>query len=175
MFHFACTDEVKVVNKNILNRRYEHFFQQKNETLTHFFNHFNFLVHDMCRLNMHNTRNSLMLKFLDLLNDSWEHNVDVLKNSEKIATMDLAYLFGNLRNHEETKILRKEIMQDTHRDKYVGLYSNKSQESDSDFSDESDGEALIIKRYISTNDHKPSGFRRFQSNTGSSSSKYFDA
>lgn len=61
-------------------------------------------------LNMKKTRNSLVIKFLDLLNDIWEHRVDVLKNNEKIATMDLASLFANLCSHEETKILRKDIM-----------------------------------------------------------------
>lgn len=79
----------------------------------------------MYRLNMKKTRNSLVLKFLDSLNNSWEHHVDVLNNNENIATMDLASLFGNLRKHEETKILWKEIMRDTYRDKSVALYSKK--------------------------------------------------
>lgn len=83
------------------------------------------------------TINSLPLKFLDSLNDSYEHHVDVLKKNEQIATMDLASLFGNLRNHEETKILQKGIMFDTHGDTFFALYSKKSQESDSDFSEES--------------------------------------
>lgn len=101
----------------------------------------------MRRLNMNKTWNSLVLKLLDSLSDSWEHHVNVLKNNEKTATMDLSSLFGNLRNHEETKILRKEIMQDTHKNKSLALYLNNStQNSDNDFSDESKGESLIVKR-----------------------------
>lgn len=70
-----------------------HLFQQKNEPLTQLFNQFNFLVNDMCRLNKNITRNSLGLKFLDSMNNSWEHHADGLKESEKNATMDLSSLF----------------------------------------------------------------------------------
>lgn len=38
---YEGTDEVKVINKNSLNRLYRHFFKQKNESLTQVFNHFN--------------------------------------------------------------------------------------------------------------------------------------
>ena len=59
-----------------------------------------------------------------------------------MAIVDLASLFGNLRNHEEMKILPKEIMRNTHNDRYVALYSKKSpQSSDNDFFDESEGES----------------------------------
>lgn len=48
-------------------------------------------------------------------------------------------------------------------------YSKKSiQNSDRDFSDESEGEALIVKCYIGRSDDKPSGPRRFQSKLDSS-------
>ena len=47
---YEGTDEVKFVNKNNLNWWYEHFFQQKNETLTQVVNCFDCLVNDMCRL-----------------------------------------------------------------------------------------------------------------------------
>ena len=67
-----------------------------------------------------------------------------------MATMDLSLLFGNLRNHEETKILCMEITRDTHRDRYVALYSKKfAPNNDNDLSNESKGEALIVKNYIS--------------------------
>ena len=77
-----------------------------------------------------------MLKFLDSLGEKWEHHADVLKNSEKLKTMDLQSLFGNLRNFEETKALRKEIMKDSHSNKSVALYSSKRGLSDSDESSE---------------------------------------
>lgn len=50
------------------------------------------------------------------MNDSWEHHVHALKNSEKIDTMDLSSLFGNLLTYDETKILHKETMRDTNKD-----------------------------------------------------------
>lgn len=84
--------------------------------------------------------NALVLKFLDSLNDSWEHDIDVLKNNAKIATMDISSLFGNFFSHEETKILRKEIMWDTQWNKFRDpLFKEITPNSDIEFSDESEG------------------------------------
>ena len=69
------------------------------QTLTQTFNRFNCLVNDMRRLNIHKAKKVLVLKFLDSLNDECEHHVDVLKNSEKIETMNLSSMFVNLRNY----------------------------------------------------------------------------
>ena len=72
--------------------------------------------------------------------------------------MDQSLLFGNIRNHEEIKILHKEVMSDTHNDRSVSLCSNNSPlNSDSDFFDESDGEPLIVKCYISRSTRNLSG------------------
>lgn len=54
-------------------------------------------------------------------------------------------------------------MQDSYNNKYLALYSKNSfQNNDSDFYDDSEGEALIVKWYISKSDKKPSGLKRFQ-------------
>ena len=80
MVVYKGTDKVKVVNKNNLNRRYKHLFHQKLNILVKFFNFFNYLVNDMCRINMKKkTRKSLVLKFLDSLNDSSEYHVDIIR------------------------------------------------------------------------------------------------
>lgn len=52
---------------------------------------------------MNKAKNSLVLKFLESMNHRWEHHVDVLKNSKKIATMDLTSLFGNIHNPKKQK------------------------------------------------------------------------
>ena len=49
-------------------------------------------------------------------------------------------MFGNLRNFEETKALRKEIMKDSHNYKSVALYSSKKSLSDTDESSKEDTE-----------------------------------
>lgn len=60
--------------------------------------------------------------------------------------------------------------------KYVALYSKKSlPNSDNKFYDESEGEILIVKRYISQSDKKPSGSRRFPPKFDSSASKGYVA
>ncbi|KAL4563399.1 hypothetical protein LXL04_027440 [Taraxacum kok-saghyz] len=90
---FEGTNEVRRTNINNLNKKYEHFFAQKNETLTETFNMFNCLVNDMRRLSINKHRSELVLKFLDSLGEKWEHHANVLKNSEKLNTMDLQSLF----------------------------------------------------------------------------------
>ena len=73
---YEGTEEVKAVNKNSLNRQYKHFFAKKGETFTQSFNRFNCLVNDMRRLGIHKSKQVLVLKFLDSLNDEWEHHID---------------------------------------------------------------------------------------------------
>ena len=63
----------------------------------------------------------LVLKFLDFLGKSYEHHVDVLKNGEKIDSMDLNSLFSNLQNYEEAKALRKETIKESNKEKSVTL------------------------------------------------------
>lgn len=67
----------------------------------------------------------LLLKFLDSLGKSWEHHANVLRNNEKINTMDLNSLFGNLCNYEETKSLRRDIMKDSGKENFVALFQKK--------------------------------------------------
>lgn len=61
----------------------------------------------MQRFDIIKHKSVLVLKFLYSLDDKWEHHVDVLKNGEKIKTMDLQSLYVNLCKFEETKILHK--------------------------------------------------------------------
>ena len=174
---YEGTEEVTETQKNNLNRKYEHFFALKNESLTDTFNRFNCLNNDMQRLNIVKHRNTLVLKFLDSLGQEWEHHVDVLKNSEKIHNMDLNALYGNLRNFEETKALRKEIMRDSVKpERSLALVSKKqaSTASDNDSSSDSDDSiteedaakaALIVKQFKKREGRKPD-FSRFQSTSG---------
>ena len=122
---YEGTMEVQATTINNLNRRYEHFLAQQGESLTQTFNRFNCMVNDMCRLGIVKHSSQLVSKFLDSLGKSCTHHVDVLKNGEKIVTMDLNSLFSNLRNYEETKALRKEIMKESSKEKYVALVSRK--------------------------------------------------
>ncbi|KAL4562224.1 hypothetical protein LXL04_034422 [Taraxacum kok-saghyz] len=161
---FEGTDEIRRTNVNNLNRKYEHFFAQKGETLTETFNRFNCLVNDLRRLSIEKHRGELVLKFLDSLGEKWEHHADVLKNSEKLKLMDLQSLFGNFWKFEETKALRKEIMKDSHNSRSVALYSSKRPVSDSDEPAEEDEEryekklvesaALIVKHFHKRGDKK---------------------
>ncbi|CAH1450439.1 unnamed protein product [Lactuca virosa] len=159
---YGGTVEVQATTINNLNRRYEHFFAQQCESLSQTYNRFNYLVNDMRRLGIIRHSSQLVLNFLDSLGKSWEHHVHVLKIGEKIDSMDLNSLFGNLRNYEETKALRKEIMKDSDKEKFVALMSRKetikhiSESENSDQCKQSDEDltnellasvALIVKPY----------------------------
>nr|KAJ0197446.1 hypothetical protein LSAT_V11C700383020 [Lactuca sativa] len=109
---FEGTEEVKATQINDLNRRYEHFFARKGETLTQTFNRFNTLVNDLRILDQLKHRTVLVQKFLDSLGASWE-------------------------NHE-SKLQRKELMKDSQRESFVALFSNKKLVSDSDTDSHSD-------------------------------------
>ena len=50
---FEGTNEMRRTNINNLNRKYEHFFALKSETLTETYNMFNCLVNDMRRIDYH--------------------------------------------------------------------------------------------------------------------------
>lgn len=92
----------------------------------------------MRRFNIIKHESVLVLKFLYSMDDKWEHHVYFLKNSEKIKTMDLKSLYGNLYNFEETNILQKEIMKGSLNEIPSNLFSRKSSfipESDANKSD----------------------------------------
>ena len=97
MFMVDCEGavEVQAMTINNLNRRYTHLFAQKCESLTQTFNRYNCLVNDMHRLGIIKHSSHLVLKFLDSLGKSWEYHPDILKNVEKINSMDRNFLFGN--------------------------------------------------------------------------------
>lgn len=116
----------------------------------------------MRRLGIVKHSSQLVLKFFDSLGISWEHHIDVLKNSEKIHLMDINSLFGNLQSEEEIKALRKDIMSDSNKLKFVAMFSRKEVASlISNSDDYAQGEinndeipnylvsnvALIVKRY----------------------------
>lgn len=88
------------IKNHSLNKRYEYFFALKNESLTHTFNRFNCLINDMRKFKIAKPNSVLVLKFHDSIDESWEHHVDILKNSKKIKTMDLQSMFGKLRDYE---------------------------------------------------------------------------
>ena len=102
----------------------------------------------------------------------------MLKNSEKIETMNLSSMFGNLRNYEETKLMRREIMKESHKDRSVALYSRKkvvASESDSEPSEESDDDAaLFVKRSGNRFDRRQSNSRRYPTRHDHSAVKPFE-
>nr|KAJ0186081.1 hypothetical protein LSAT_V11C900483530 [Lactuca sativa] len=162
---FEGTEEVKATQINDLNRR------------------FNTLVNDLRRLDQLKHRTVLVQKFLDSLGAGWENHVDVLKNSEKINSMDLQSLYGNLRYYEESKLQRKELMKDSQRESSVALFSNKKLVADLDTESDSDTDssktytddiekvvasaALIVKTF----EKSGRNFSKFQKKIGGKFSK----
>ena len=156
---FEGTEEVRATTLTNLIRQYEQFFAKKDETLTHTFTRFNCLINDLKRYEEIKHNYVLVINFLDSLGSQWDHYSDVLKNSEKIKKMDLQSLYGNLRYHEESKLQRKEMMKESHRDKSIALYTKRTQVPDSESDNSSPAEseedmdavyasaALIVRRF----------------------------
>lgn len=109
--------------------------------------------------------------------------MDVLKNSEKIRTINLHKLYGNLCNFEETKILHKEIMKDSFKDKSYARFTKKSSftpnsdKSDNAYSEEEynvdlvSSAAIMVKHYY---DKNFGGLRKFQTKVNSSATTRAD-
>lgn len=60
---------MKATNENSLNRNYEHFFAQQNESFTQTLNRFNCLINDMRMFDIFKHESVLVLKFLNYLDD----------------------------------------------------------------------------------------------------------
>lgn len=90
MVVYEGTIVVKAIRENTLNRKYEHFLAQLNESINQTFNRFNCLINDMRIFDIFKHASILVLKFLDYLDEKWEHHVEMLKNSETIHSMDLS-------------------------------------------------------------------------------------
>lgn len=79
----------------------------------------------MRRFGIFKHESTLVLRFLVYPDDKWENHVDVLKNSEKIHSMHLRSLYGNLKIFEEKVVLRKVIRKDSFKDKSSTLLTEK--------------------------------------------------
>ena len=70
---------------------------------------------------------SWFMNFLDSVGKILEHEANVLKNSEKINSMDLNSLFGNLLNYKHTKALHKDIMKDSIKENFIAFFLERKQ------------------------------------------------
>lgn len=126
----------------------------------------------------------MVLKLYDSIGKSWKHHADVVKNNENINLMDLNSLFRNLTNYEETKVVRKDIIKDSNKEKFMALVSRKEATniiSDSNDSNQGEGSndditdelvarvAFIVKRH---EESKSNRVRRVLSKGGSSTRKH---
>ena len=83
-----------------LTRKYERFFSLRNESLTDTHTRFNALVNDLITVGMFKSNDVLKSKFLDSLPPKWNTFISTVKLSPIYKELDLAGLFGLLRNQE---------------------------------------------------------------------------
>lgn len=67
---YEGTNEVKATRENSLNRKYEHFFAQWNESLNQTFNNFSYLINNMRIFDIFKHESVLVLKSLYALDDT---------------------------------------------------------------------------------------------------------
>ena len=131
------TDDVKRARKNSLIQEYEMFRMQQGETI--YINH-------LTGLGKTFDTDELNIKVLKSLNRTWQPKVTAIMESQNLATMTMAALFGKLREHElvlgrlneEEDIGRKNIAFKTE------VVKGKKQKEEED-SDDDENLSLMIK------------------------------
>jgi len=94
------TDDVKCARKNSLVQEYEMFHMHQGETIYDVQKRFTHIVNHLSGLGKTFDTNELNIKILKSLNRTWQLKGTTITESQNLATMTMAALFGKLREHE---------------------------------------------------------------------------
>ena len=93
-------DDVKKAHKNSLIQEYEMFRMQQGETIYNVQKRFTHIVNHLTGLGKNFDTDELNIKILKSLNRTWQPKVTAIMESQNLATMTMAALFGKLREHK---------------------------------------------------------------------------
>ncbi|KAJ9553800.1 hypothetical protein OSB04_017845 [Centaurea solstitialis] len=99
--------------KIFLVRQYESFIHQKDETLSQLHQRFNCLLIDLKTIGTTYSNSEVVTKFMEALPEHWEIYTSCLTMSKDIKTLTLSELYGILRNREQQKKLKKNLIRDS--------------------------------------------------------------
>ncbi|GAV61632.1 UBN2 domain-containing protein, partial [Cephalotus follicularis] len=94
------TEQVKNAKLALLNRDYELFKMQQNESIKNLYNRLLDITNGLLSLGKVFGQDELVRKLLGCLNDEWEPNVTAIEASKDLKTMEIEELLGSLMTHE---------------------------------------------------------------------------
>ena len=94
------TDEVKRARKNTLIQEYEMFRMKAGENICDVQKRFTHIVNHLLALGKIFDKEELNIKILKSLNRTWQPKVTAISESRDLTSMNIATLFGKLREHE---------------------------------------------------------------------------
>ncbi|GAV65929.1 UBN2 domain-containing protein, partial [Cephalotus follicularis] len=94
------TEQVKNAKLAILNRDYELFKMQPNESIKNLYNRLFDITNGFLGLGKLFGHDELVRKLLGCLNDEWEPKVTAIEESKDLKTMEIEEFLGSLMTHE---------------------------------------------------------------------------
>ncbi|GAV58218.1 UBN2 domain-containing protein, partial [Cephalotus follicularis] len=94
------TEQVKNAKLALLNRDYELFKMQPNESIKNLYNWLLDITNGLLGLGKVFGQDELVRKLLGCLNDEWEPKVTAIEESKDLKTMEIKELLGSLMTHE---------------------------------------------------------------------------
>ena len=94
------TNDVKRARNNSLIQEYEMFQMQQGETIYDVQKRFTHIVNHLTGLGKTFNTDELNIKILKSLNRTWQPKMTTIMESQNLATMTMATLFGKLREHK---------------------------------------------------------------------------
>ncbi|GAV84536.1 UBN2 domain-containing protein, partial [Cephalotus follicularis] len=102
------TEQVKNAKLALLNRDYELFKMQPNESIKNLYNRLLDITNGLLGLGKVFGQDELVRKLLGCLNDEWEPKVTAIEESKDLKTMEIEELLGALMTHE-VKLKKKKL------------------------------------------------------------------
>ncbi|GAV86466.1 UBN2 domain-containing protein, partial [Cephalotus follicularis] len=94
------TEQVKNAKLVLLNRDYELFKMQPNESINNLYNRSLDITNALLGLGKVIEKNELVRKLLGCLNDEWEPKVTIIEESKDLKAMEIEELLGSLMTHK---------------------------------------------------------------------------
>ncbi|GAV58002.1 UBN2 domain-containing protein, partial [Cephalotus follicularis] len=145
------TEQFKNAKLALLNRDYELFKMQPNESIKNLYNRLLDITNGLLGLGKVFGQDVLVRKLLGCLNDEWEPNVTAIEESKDLKTMEIEELLGSLMTHE-VKLNKKsaklvETKPQEERRKDIALKSTHKEDMSSEEELEEEDYVLFAKRF----------------------------
>ena len=133
-------NEVKRARKNTLIQEYEMFRMKAGESICDVQKRFTHIVNHLLALGKTFDKEKLNIKILKSLNRTWQPKVTTISESRDLTSLNIATLFGKLREHE---LELGRLKEEEDGEKRHTIAANDSIDGNSD----SEALSLMVKRF----------------------------